>query len=390
MTNHIIRYGLLLLWLPVMAACSADSVVTADSATDSGQAFVNGDELPISYAVSEEAVTRAETLGGDFRVCAWMYDGSTAAEPYNNGEEELWVGSQILEDRYRGETVSENAGVWSTEAMHYWPRSWFNVDFYATYPTTLPDIYVITDDSDPENTYNYKGITQTLTPGNAVTDMLYDFKTTNRDASDNGAVSLSFKHALSKVSFVGVTTNAGWHVQVSAMSLHNVCSTGIFDIKGGEWNAASLGSKTTYTLPLAGTGTVSFDDESDDATALTATGTPLMLIGQRLTAWDTASTIAVNDASDGPKGSYLQLTCLITSTANGGVEPILPASGTPTEIYVPLTNGTDGWQPGKHYIYTLHFGGGYDAEGNVNIVPVTMTTTVADWEEGTTTNGVAE
>ena len=54
-------------------------------------------------------------------------------------------------------------------------------------------------------------------------------------------------------------------------------------------------------------------------------------------------------------------------------------------IYVPFTNvdatATTGWEPGKRYIYTLIFGGGYDKNGNPILTPITFEPTVEDWKD---------
>lgn len=39
------------------------------------------------------------------------------------------------------------------------------------------------------------------------------------------------------------------------------------------------------------------------------------------------------------------------------------------------------WEPGKKYIYTLNFGGGYDADGKVILSPMKFTPTVEDWTD---------
>ena len=36
-------------------------------------------------------------------------------------------------------------------------------------------------------------------------------------------------------------------------------------------------------------------------------------------------------------------------------------------------------EPGKCYIYTLTFGGGYDKDGNLILAPITFEPTVKDW-----------
>lgn len=49
-------------------------------------------------------------------------------------------------------------------------------------------------------------------------------------------------------------------------------------------------------------------------------------------------------------------------------------------VYVPFDNAT-GWEPGKRYIYTLIFGGGYDDQGEPILSPITFDAATADWAD---------
>ena len=65
--------------------------------------------------------------------------------------------------------------------------------------------------------------------------------------------------------------------------------------------------------------------------------------------------------------SYLIIDCKIEQ--NG----LLRHNGT---LYVPF--GAD-WQPGKRYIYTLIFGGGYDENGNPILTPIQFDAETTEW-----------
>ena len=39
--------------------------------------------------------------------------------------------------------------------------------------------------------------------------------------------------------------------------------------------------------------------------------------------------------------------------------------------------------PGKRYVYTLRFGGGYDENGNAILVPVNSAAEAEEWEDET-------
>ena len=45
-----------------------------------------------------------------------------------------------------------------------------------------------------------------------------------------------------------------------------------------------------------------------------------------------------------------------------------------------------GWKPGKRYIYTLIFGGGYDDQGEPILSPITFNAATADWVDAAGTD----
>ena len=95
----------------------------------------------------------------------------------------------------------------------------------------------------------------------------------------------------------------------------------------------------------------------------------MFLIPQKLTAWDTSHN---KDEADTKKQSYLSIECKISI---GDVY----YSGSKSDygtLYVPF--GAD-WEPGKRYVYTLIFGGGYDADGNTILQPINFDARVEEW-----------
>lgn len=76
------------------------------------------------------------------------------------------------------------------------------------------------------------------------------------------------------------------------------------------------------------------------------------------------------------KESYLSIECKIKI---GGFYKLGSESGYET-LYVPF--GAD-WQPGKRYVYTLVFGGGYDQNGNTILQPINFKPDVENWDEDT-------
>ena len=100
--------------------------------------------------------------------------------------------------------------------------------------------------------------------------------------------------------------------------------------------------------------------------------TPILTIPQILTAWDVKGEKKTKAEADAAKQSYLEISCKIQQS---GVYLCGSANAYGT-IYVPFGAS---WEPGKRYIYTLIFGGGYDADGNAILKPIEFDADTTDW-----------
>ncbi len=442
MNTSFRNYGLLSVAALFFAACN-DGLTQLPA--DDGTEFINAEEPDVRYSVSAEAMTRdgsqtTNPLPTDaFKVCAWYYDatrdetGQPAETLYNDGKEILLVGHDLDGTEFQGEVVSRQSdaafgdgtdgyyGVWNTTIEHWWPKPWFTVDFYATCPNTLPNV-MLTANANPADPYIYKGIPFSVMPDEKaadITDMLYAFESVRRgDKPANyadGAVKLSFHHALSQINFRGAVkeTNKDWIVEVSGITLHNVHTKGIFDIGRGAFNPSSMTEKSDFQLPMKGGNpaspfgplnpltpaaksdpaspyrpiVITYDEqEPDKSYELTDTANPRVLMGQTLTAWDYENHEKIEDT----EGCYLSVLCHIwRKNQDGNPEELLDPDrvGNFVNIYIPFSPV---WEAGKKYTYTLHFGGGYDEDGWPNIVETEITVSVTDWVQGEESSGSAE
>lgn len=104
---------------------------------------------------------------------------------------------------------------------------------------------------------------------------------------------------------------------------------------------------------------------------------PLMMIPQQLTKWSTSAGTAVSKLeADNAKECYLEIAMKLKQNDSYII-------GSATEyktVYVPFDNAT-GWEPGKRYIYTLIFGGGYDDHGEPILSPITFDAATVDWAD---------
>lgn len=118
-------------------------------------------------------------------------------------------------------------------------------------------------------------------------------------------------------------------------------------------------------------------NKTDEVTNISTQG-PMLLVPQKLTKWDTPSK---TEAADKAKQSYLKITCKIKQSG-----AYLIGDDTKFDVlYVPF--GAD-WQPGKRYIYTLIFGGGYDAQGQAILKPINFKAETANWVNDSNNNDI--
>lgn len=112
----------------------------------------------------------------------------------------------------------------------------------------------------------------------------------------------------------------------------------------------------------------------------------MLVIPQQLTAWNTNTTTPkTKEDADKDKEGYLGISCKIK--VNGVDYKIGDEDKNPDGygyIYVPFG---DTWDPGKRYVYTLIFGGGYTDQGEPILTPVKFTASADNWDgdAGTTT-----
>ena len=116
-------------------------------------------------------------------------------------------------------------------------------------------------------------------------------------------------------------------------------------------------------------------NKTDEVTKISTQG-PMLLVPQKLTKWDLSGN---TDAANKAKQSYLKITCKIKQSG----AYLLGSDTAFDELYVPF--GAD-WQPGKRYIYTLIFGGGYDKDAHQILKPINFDAEVKAWDENTTNN----
>ena len=85
--------------------------------------------------------------------------------------------------------------------------------------------------------------------------------------------------------------------------------------------------------------------------------------------------------ADGKKECYLEISMKLKQNDSY----LIGSASEYKTVYVPFDNAT-GWEPGKRYIYTLIFGGGYDDQGEPILSPITFNAATADWVDAAGTD----
>lgn len=197
-------------------------------------------------------------------------------------------------------------------------------------------------------------------------------------------VQMKFKHILSQVVFKAKTKQSTLTVDVKNIKIHNFVHGGTFKLPTDEpamsdWSL-SPAAAGAYTVKLNAANVVVTNNTAVD---LSDMNSPLMLIPQKLTKWSTysAGTAVSIPEADKAKECYLEISMKLKQNDSY----LIGSAAEYKTVYVPFDNAK-GWEPGKRYIYTLIFGGGYDDQGEPILSPITFNAATADWADAAGTD----
>lgn len=350
-----------------LSGCSDTELASIDTAQE---------KTPIGFhTVGSQMGSRATIINSadipktDFKVYAFDKDGN--AFMGNNDTELAWNGVEI----------NHTTGKWdyaNRANIKYWPGTVKPLDFYAVNPATFDDNmrhfygwqinndkqeiqYTCTDEYGQHN--GYKNI-----------DVMY--ATAKNQTKDNkaGKVDLVFKHILSQIAFKAKTQDEYTKVEIESIVIHNVTSGGTFFMPtegstGTGWTPKE-DLKQNFTIGMKSTTATTVDNTVTDVFTK-----PILFVPQPLKKWaTTASTPKTISEADAAKECYLEISCKIS------IDGTYP-HGTATKfekLYVPFEAD---WQPGKRYVYTLIFGGGYTVKGNPVLTPISFEPSVEEWKD---------
>lgn len=348
-----------------LSGCSDTELASIDTVQE---------KTPIGFhTVGSQMGSRAEIIDAgnitstDFKVYAFDGDGNA------------FMGENDTEPAWNGVKINHTTGKWdyaNSADIKYWPGTVKPLDFYAVNPATFDMENMMTHYG-----WNFNKDSQQITytcidefgQNKGISNLDVMYATAKNQTKDNnaGKVGLVFKHILCQVAFKAKTQDANMQVEIESINIHNVNTGGIFTIPTGtpankDWQLTGI--SRTFSIGMNGT------------TSVNNTGTdvftkPILFVPQQLTKWaTTASTPMTIEEADVAKQCYLEIICKIS------IDGTYP-HGTATKfkkLYVPFEAD---WQPGKRYVYTLIFGGGYTEKGNPVLTPISFEPSVEKWED---------
>ena len=207
---------------------------------------------------------------------------------------------------------------------------------------------------------------------------MYAIKKDQTQSTQAGKVNLIFQHILSQVVFQAKTVNSDMEVYIKEIKIKNFKLGGTFTIptdgsSPSQSSWSSMGEvfkfkpftviKKTDADPIKIKGTEATEISNDK---------PMLFAPQSLTGWDVAQHKTTDDADTNGE-SYLIINCKIKQKN----DYLHGKEAQYEDLFVPF--GTS-WEPGKRYIYTLIFGGGYDKDGHSILQPINFEAEVDTWK----------
>ncbi len=280
------------------------------------------------------------------------------------------IDSTYLGETSKGETVTSYDGSWTYTNTKYWPAGSETLDFYAYTPFENTN-RVATPEFSKANGMGFTNY-EVNTDVSKQEDFMYAFAKNQSKTTASSGVSMQFKHAMSQVHFTAKTVGS-LRVKIESITLHNINSKGNFTLKdAGVWSDPSI--QTNFVATLQNTNTEINNSQTVLTNKAAGNATVMMLMPQAITKWDIANSIATNDGVSGTKGAYLKISCKIYDAV--GNTYFLGAADAYGKTYIPFEST---WEQGKIYTYNLIFGGGYNANGEPILSPITFTTDVTAW-----------
>lgn len=353
----------------LLVGCSEEEIANVETSSQNAISF-----NVVSNAAETKAtpITPNNLTTTDFDVFAYTADGTA------------FMGKTDVDFAHDGVKIVYKDGKWNYDdlsELRYWPTE--ALDFYAVSPASLVE-------GDMHYAWNFNHDKQTIhyacmneygegTGKHADHDVMYGIAKNQMKGTSSGVVRFTFKHILSQVVFKAKTELATMNVTINSIKICNAKMSGVFTLPSDaetvpttadNWVLVGEGDKGYYDPVIIRNKPteVNSNTEVKDISC----ETPIFTIPQTLTKWSVDGDTKTIAKANGVRQSYLEISCKIQQS---GVYLCGSADKYET-IYVPFGAS---WEPGKRYIYTMIFGGGYDANGDATLKPIEFEADVEDW-----------
>ncbi len=351
----------------LLAGCSADEEIANVQTSETNAISFN--------VVSNNPQTKATIIHDTGDLQQW----SLGVFALKNGEP--FMGKKA-ENKDIGVKLIYQNGAWNygnSADEHYWPHS-DPLDFYAIAPYESDYISNQILSNHQISIWTIDEIANSTVSND---DIMYAVAFEQTKDTNQGKVQLAFKHLLSQVSFQAKTSGESLHVAIASMELHNICTTGTFTLP----KASSEGSWSEPKFPgvfKVGQNETTVTVEPNDVADISGSH-PLLFVPQTLKPWIASPDNPITEDSTTPTEnttqSYLKIECQIWQNTSSGNHYLLGSESNYDYSYVPFPAT---WESGKHYKYTLIFGGGYHQNGEeIDINPIRFDVSVSDWQTET-------
>lgn len=351
----------------LLVSCAEKEIANVET---SSQNVIGFNVLSNAAETKATPITSNNLTTTDFDVFAYTADGTA------------FMGVADTDFQHDGVKIVYKGGKWDYDdqsELRYWPTE--ALDFYAVSPASLVDAgmhYLWNFNHDSQKIY-YTCMDEygEGTDKHADHDVMYGIAKNQTKGTNNGVVKFTFKHILSQVVFKAKTELATMNVVINGIEIYNAKMSGTFTLPSDAETVPTaadnweLPSSLGYYTPTVVRG-AAIEVKSNTEAADISSKTPIFTIPQTLTAWDVKDATKTKAEADAARQSYLEISCKIQQS---GVYLCGSASEYGT-IYVPFGAS---WEPGKRYVYTLIFGGGYDADGNNTLKPIEFDAETEDW-----------
>lgn len=368
-------FGTALASMALLSACSSDNeLANVETSANNAIGF---------HVVGNKAETRANIIGADnitstdFNVFAFTRNDDGTDGNIFMGEKGNILGQKGIKIDY-----TKNYWDYANAAdIHYWPEN-TELNFYAVSPGSFEDLEMAGvygwDINNNTKTISYSPFDEYAGRTEKKNlDVMYAITPKQTQKTNGGKVHFQFKHILSQVAFKAKTQLENMEVEINEIKIHNPWIKGTYTLPttssgNGTWalTEPTIGDKRGAFTVVTGKNIKVTSSGADISVA-----TPMLFVPQSLVAWKTNATTAKPKADADKSGeTYLEITCKIKQA---GVYVFGSESAYKT-LYVPFGPT---WEIGKRHIYTLIFGGGYDANGNTILQPINFEAETSDWTE---------